>query len=108
MLEELSGKEISATFVKLKKTPKLESFITENSNNVENGIKTMILDRIDKLWGKKRDPDIDSIFDFLSNTVATNIGKDPLTNSISQLITEKVLVNKKTPNGSDSLINGYI
>ena len=49
MLEELSGKEISATFVKLKKTPKLQSFITENSNNVENGIKTMILDRIDKL-----------------------------------------------------------
>ena len=35
--------------------------------------------------------------------MATNIDKDALTDSISQLITQKVLVNKKTPNGYDSL-----
>ena len=63
----------------------------------------MILDSIDKIRGKKKRPDIDSIFDFLSKTVATNIDKDTLTDSISQLITQKVLVNKKTPNGYDSL-----
>ena len=63
----------------------------------------MILKSIDKLRGKKKCPDLDSIFDFLSKTVATNIDKDTLTDSISQLITQKVLVNKKTPNGSDSL-----
>ena len=68
----------------------------------------MILDRIDKLRGKKKRPDIDSIFDFLSKTVATNIDKDTLTNSISQRITQKVPVNKKTPNGCNSLLNGYI
>ena len=56
-----------------------------------------------KLRGKKKCPDLYSIFDFLSKTVATNIDKDTLTDSISQLITQKVLVNKKTPNGSDSL-----
>ena len=61
----------------------------------------MILDSIDKLRGKKKRPDIDSIFDFLSKTVATNIDKDTLTDSISQLITLKLLVNKKTPNGHD-------
>ena len=63
----------------------------------------MILDSIYKLREKKKRPDIDSIFDFLSKTVATNIDEDTLTNSISQLITQKVLVSKKTSNGYDSL-----
>ena len=53
----------------------------------------MILYRIDKLQGKKKRPDIDYIFDFLSKTMAANIDKDNLTDSISQLITQKVLVN---------------
>ena len=35
--------------------------------------------------------------------MAANIDKDTLADSISQLITLKVLVNKKTPNGCDSL-----
>ena len=63
----------------------------------------MILDSIDKLRGKTRSPDIDSIFDLLSKTVTTNIDKDTLADSITQLITLKVLVNKKTPNDYDSL-----
>ena len=63
----------------------------------------MILDSINKLRGKKKRPDIDSILDFLSKTVTTNIDKDTLTDSISHLITQKVLVNKNFPNGCDSL-----
>ena len=35
--------------------------------------------------------------------MATNIDKNTMADSISQLITQKVLVNKKTPNGYDSL-----
>ena len=63
----------------------------------------MTLDSIDKLRGKRKRPDIDSLFDFLSKTVATIIDKDILTDSILQLITLKLLVNKKTPNDYDSL-----
>ena len=63
----------------------------------------MILESIDKLRGKKKRPDIDSIFNFLSKTEATNIDKDTPTDSISQLITQKVPVNKKTSNHYDSL-----
>ena len=103
MSHELSDKEIKNGFDKSKTTPETESSIEENSDNLDNGIKTMILDSIDKLRGKKKRQDIDSIFDFLSKTVATNIDKDTLADSISQLITLKVLVNKKTPNGYDSL-----
>ena len=102
MFQELSDKEISNAFDELKR-PETESSIKENNGNLDNGIKTMILDSIDKLREKKKRPDIDSIFDFLFKTKATNIDKDTLTDSISQQITPNVLVNRKTPNGYDSL-----
>ena len=95
MSQKLSDEEISNTFDKSKKTPETEHSIKENSNNVDNGIKTMILDGIDKLWGKKKRPDVDSIYDFLYKTVAANMDKDTLTDYIPQLITLKVLVDKR-------------
>ena len=61
MSQELSVKEIRNAFDKLKITPEKESSIKENSDNLGNGIKTMILGSIDKLRGKKICPDIDSI-----------------------------------------------
>ena len=97
MSQELSD------FDKLKIIPETESSCKENNDNLDNGIKTMVLGSIDKLRGKKKRPDIESIFDFLSKTVATNIDKDTLADSISQLITLKVLVNKRTSNGCDYL-----
>ena len=39
----------------------------------------------------------------LSKTVTTNIDQDTLADYISQLLTLKVLVNKKTPYGYDPL-----
>ena len=72
----------------------MERRIKENSNDLENALKTMILDSIDKLWGKKKHPNVDSTFDFLSKTEATNIDKDTLTDFISQLLTPEVIVTK--------------
>ena len=95
MSQKLSDEEISNTFDKSKKTPETERSIKENSNNVDNGIKTMILDGIDKLRGKKKRPDVDSTDDFLYKTVAANMDKDTLTDYIPQLITLKVLVDKR-------------
>ena len=85
MSQELSDKEISNAFDKLKIIPETESSSKENSGNLDNGIKTMVLDSIVKLRGKKKRPDIESIFDFLSKTVATNIDKDTLADSISHI-----------------------
>ena len=62
----------------------------------------MILDSIDKFRGKKKRPNIDSIFDFLSKTLATNIERETLADSTAQLKTLKVLANKNTPNDYDS------
>ena len=101
MSQELCDKEISIAFDKLKIMSEAESSIKEKSNDLDNGIKTMILDSIDKLLVIKKHPDIDFFFFFLyflSKTVATNFDKDTLTDSTSQQITEKVLVNKNTPN----------
>ena len=66
MSQELSDKEISNAFDKLKIISETESSSKENSGNLDNGIKTMVLDSIVKLRGKKKRPDIESIFDFLS------------------------------------------
>ena len=103
MSQKLSDKEISNAFEKLKITPEKEILIKENSDNLDYTLKTMILNSINKLQGKKKCPDIDSFFDFLSKTAAINVAKDTLADSISQLITLKVLVNEKTPNDYDSL-----
>ena len=54
----------------------------------------MILGSRDKLQSKKKCLDKDSIFDFLSKMVATKFDKDVPTESISQLITLEVFVNK--------------
>ena len=103
MSQELSDEEISDAFDKLKITLETENSIEENSDDLDNGMKIMTLDSIDKLRERKKRPDIDSIFDFLYKTVAANVDKYTLTDSIPQLITQKVLVNKKTPNGYGSL-----
>ena len=76
MPQELYVIEISNAFDKLKTAPETENSIKENSRNIDNGIKTMILDSMDRFRGKKICPDIDAIFDFLSKMVGTNIDKD--------------------------------
>ena len=53
MSQELSDKEFKNAFGKLKITPETESPIKENSGNLVNGIKTMILDSIIKLREKR-------------------------------------------------------
>ena len=65
MSQELSNKEISNALEKLKITPKTESSIKENSDNLDNALKTMILDTIDKLRGKKETPRYRFYFSFL-------------------------------------------
>ena len=56
MSQEQSVKEITNVFEKLKIAPETESSIKDNSDNLDYGIKTMILDSIDKLRRKKETP----------------------------------------------------
>ena len=56
MSQEQSVKEITNVSEKLKIAPETESSIKDNSDNLDYGIKTMILDSIDKLRRKKETP----------------------------------------------------
>ena len=83
--------KITDAFEKPKLIPEKESPIKENSNHLNDVLETMILGSRDKLQSNL---DKDSIFDFLSKMVATKFDKDAPTESISQLITLEVFVNK--------------
>ena len=49
MSQELSQKEITNVSEKLNRTPETERPIKENSDDLNNALKTMILDNINKL-----------------------------------------------------------
>ena len=105
MSQELSEKEITNAFEKLDISPEMESPIKGNSDDLNNALKTMVLDSINKSRAEKKRPDIDSNSDFLSKMVADflSIDKDSVADFTLQLITLKALVNKKTAIGYDFL-----
>ena len=47
-------------------------------------------------------PDVDSTFDFITRTTASNITKEALADIITDLIKQNIIVNKKSINGYDS------
>ena len=57
---------------------------------------------IDKIKGKKKRADIDSIHDFIAQTEATNIDKNYITDFVTKLIAQKLVIKKKTPQGYES------
>ena len=48
--------------------------------------------------------DINAIFEYINKNTASNINKNAIENFISQLTRQKIIINKKTPAGCDSLV----
>ena len=46
-------------------------------------------------------PDVDSIFDFITRTTASNITKEVLADIITDLVKDSIIINKKSINGRD-------
>ena len=82
MSKNPTEKEIHNALEKSKIIPKTESSIIGNIDHLNNAIKTTALDSIDKLREKTKDPEIDSIYDF--------IDKDALTEFILQLLIKRL------------------
>ena len=62
-----------------------------------------ILEAIDHLKGiSHKRPDVDSTFDFIARTTASNITKKALADIITDLVKQNIIVNKKSINGRDS------
>ena len=89
-----SENDIRAAFEKLA--------ITHSDINANINI-SHILEAIDHLKGiSHKRLDVDSIFDFITRTTASNITKKALADIITDLVKQNIIVNKKSINGRDS------
>ena len=76
--------------------------ITHSDINANINI-SHILEAIDHLKGiSHKRPDVDSIFDFITRTTASNITKEALADIITDLVKQNIIINKKSINGRDS------
>ena len=97
MSQEPMEKKISTALEKLTITNDLE----KNGENTEtsSSFKPKILCAIDRIKEKKKRPDIESMYDYLYRTEASNIDKVSIELILNELVKENVLVNKKTSLG---------
>ena len=94
MSQEPTEKEISTALEKLTITNDLEK--NGKTTEISSLFKPKILCAIDRIKEKKKRPDIDSIYDYLSRTEASNIDKISIELILNELVKENVAVNKKT------------
>ena len=97
MSQEPTEKEISTALEKLMITNDLEK--NEKTTEISSLFKPKILCAIDRIKEKKKRPDIDSTYDYLSRTEASNIDKISIELILNELVKENVVVNKKTSLG---------
>ena len=90
-------KEISTALEKLTITNDLEK--NGKTTEISSLFKPKILCAIDRIKGKKKCPDIDSIYNYLSRTEASNIDKTSIEPILNERVKENILVSKKTSLG---------
>ena len=61
--------------------------------------KTHVLSAKDNIREKKKRPDVDSIFNHIAKSSATNIDRDVVESVLGELINQKIISNKKTSSG---------
>ena len=94
-------KDISNAFDKLKITR--DDRKTDDVNDVTLSLfKPKILNAIDQIKQKKKRPDLNTIYEYLSKTEASNADKQLIETILGNLIEANVIVNRKTPKGLDS------
>ena len=79
-------------------TDETESIADINEPSVDV-LETSILNAITHINKNKKRADIDAIFEYISKSIASNITRELLNASLTNLIDNKVLYNKKTPKG---------
>ena len=96
MSQKPTEKELSAALLMA-----IINDLKKNGENTEASsiFKPKILCAIDRIKEKKNFPDIDSIYDYLYRTEASNIDKVSVQLILNELVQENVLVNKKTSVG---------
>ena len=94
-------KFISNAFNKFKFT-RDDRKIDEVNDEALSLFKPKILNIIDQIKQKKKIPDLNTIYEYLSKTEASNADKQLIETILGNLIETNVTVNRKTPKGLDS------
>ena len=69
----------------------------ENANNATLLFKPAILSAIKTIRNKKKRADKESIFDYFTKSLASNIEMELLEHVLTTLIVNNIVINKKTP-----------
>ena len=101
MEDKLSNKEISEEKVGA------SSDLRHTANSLQNTtfdlFKPHVLSVIDNIREKKNHPDVDSIFNHVVKSSATNIDRDVVECMQMELMNQKIISNKKTSSGCELL-----
>ena len=91
-------KDVSNAFNKLKIT-RDERKIDDVSDETLSLFKPKILNAIDQIKQKKKRPDLNTIYEYLSKTEASNTDKQLIETILANLVETNIIVNRKTPKG---------
>ena len=105
-MEKASYDDINSAFNNLslnhsiiKETPNSEN---ESPDSVSSTFKPIVLSAIDILREKKKRPDVDSIYNHIIKTQASNTDKFLIESVVTNLMKDNLIINKKTTSGFDS------
>ena len=91
-------KDISNAFDKLKIT-RDERKIDDVSDETLSLFKPKMLNAIDQIKQKKKRPDLNTVYEYLSKTEASNTDKQLIETILANLVETNIIVNRKTPKG---------
>ena len=64
--------------------------------------KPKILNAVDQIKQKKKRPDLNTIYEYLSKTEASNTDKQLIETILANLVETNIIINRKIPKGFDS------
>ena len=89
-------KDVSNAFNKLK-IIKDERKIDDLSDETLSLFKPKMLNAIDQIKQKKKRPDLNTVYEYLSKTEASNTDKQLIETILANLVQTNIIVNRKTP-----------
>ena len=94
-------KDISNAFDKVKIT-RDERKIDDVGEETLSLFKPKIFNAIDQIKQKKKRTDLNTIYEYLSKTEASNTDNQLIETILTNLVETNIIVNRKTPKGFDS------
>ena len=105
-MEEASYDDINTAFNRLSLNHSIIKEATNSENESPDSVlstfKPIVLSAIDILRDKKKRPDVDSIYNHIIKTQASNADRFLIESVVTNLMRENLIINKKTASSFDS------